>query len=86
MNSVGYAASLLVLLTFCMKQVIPLRVVALFGNVTLLPYARGMRLMPIILLHSALTPHQHLQTGLGHPGAAPFTRRKSCLVPFRPSE
>lgn len=53
---VGYAASLLVLLTFCMKGMIPLRVVALCSNVAFIAYACGMQLMPIILLHGVLIP------------------------------
>jgi hypothetical protein len=39
-----------------MKHMIPLRVVALFSNVTFLTYGIGMHLMPVVLLHSALVP------------------------------
>lgn len=56
MDYVGYIASFLVLLTFYMKRMIPLRVVALFSNVAFLTYGIGMHLMPVALLHCALIP------------------------------
>jgi hypothetical protein len=34
----GYAASILVFVTFCMKDMVPLRVVALASNVAFLVY------------------------------------------------
>jgi hypothetical protein len=49
-------ASFLVFLTFYMKHMIPLRVVALFSNLAFLTYGVGMHLMPVIVLHSALIP------------------------------
>ncbi|MBN9078121.1 MAG: cyclic nucleotide-binding protein [Rhizobiales bacterium] len=56
MDYVGYMASSLVFLTFYMKHMIPLRVVALFSNVAFLTYGIGMHLMPVALLHCALIP------------------------------
>jgi hypothetical protein len=56
MDSVGYIASFLVLLTFYMKRMIPLRIVALFSNAAFLTYGIGMHLMPVALLHCALIP------------------------------
>jgi hypothetical protein len=56
MDYVGYIASFLVLLTFYMKRMIPLRIVALFSNVAFLTYGIGMHLMPVALLHCALVP------------------------------
>jgi hypothetical protein len=56
MDCVGYIASFLVLLTFYMKRMIPLRIVALFSNVAFLTYGIGMHLMPVALLHCALVP------------------------------
>ncbi|GAB1717480.1 MAG: hypothetical protein NTAFB05_25220 [Nitrobacter sp.] len=56
MDYVGYIASFLVLLTFYMKRMIPLRIVALFSNVAFLTYGIGMHLMPVALLHCALIP------------------------------
>ncbi len=52
----GYVASLLVFLTFYMKDMVPLRVAALFSNVAFLVYAGALHLWPVILLHSALIP------------------------------
>ena len=52
----GYIASLLVFLTFTMKDMVPLRVVALFSNVAFLAYGGALHLWPVILLHGALIP------------------------------
>ena len=56
MDYVGYMASSLVFLTFYMKHMVPLRVVALLSNFAFLTYGIGMHLMPIALLHCALIP------------------------------
>src|SRR3979490_637694 len=52
----GYVASSLVFLTFYMKDMIPLRVIALCSNVVFLIYAGTLHLAPIFILHSALIP------------------------------
>jgi hypothetical protein len=52
----GYVASSLVFLTFYMKDMIPLRLVALCSNVAFLIYAGSLHLAPIFILHSALIP------------------------------
>jgi hypothetical protein len=52
----GYIASLLVFLTFYMKDVVPLRVMALFSNVAFLVYGGALHLWPVVLLHGALIP------------------------------
>lgn len=52
----GYIASLLVFLTFYMKDMVPLRVVALFSNVAFLAYGGALQLWPVIFLHGALIP------------------------------
>jgi hypothetical protein len=52
----GYVASSLVFLTFYMKDMIPLRVIALCSNVAFLVYAGMLHLAPIFILHSALIP------------------------------
>jgi hypothetical protein len=43
-------------LTFYMKDMVPLRVVALCSNVAFLIYAGMLHLAPIFILHSALIP------------------------------
>lgn len=52
----GYLACGLVFLTFCMKTLIPLRVLAIVSNVAFIFYALGAGLMPVLLLHAALLP------------------------------
>jgi hypothetical protein len=52
----GYAASSLVLATFCIKKMIPLRIIALCGNIAFLTYAVLLHLFPIFLLHALLLP------------------------------
>lgn len=53
---VGYCASALVLLAFCMRAMIPLRTVALCSNVAFLLYGFDHGLMPVVLLHAVLLP------------------------------
>jgi hypothetical protein len=55
-DCVGYIASFLVLLTFYMKEMVPLRAAALCSNVAFLAYGGLLHLTPIILLHGALIP------------------------------
>lgn len=52
----GYVACLLVFLTFYMKGMVPLRVVALCSNIAFLVYGGMLHLVPIFILHSALIP------------------------------
>ncbi len=52
----GYAASLLVFATFCMRSMVALRLVAIASNAAFLIYAGLDGLMPILLLHAALLP------------------------------
>jgi len=50
----GYVACGLVLMTFCMQAMIPLRVVALVSNVAFISYGWAAQLIPILLLHILL--------------------------------
>jgi hypothetical protein len=52
----GYIASGLVLLTFCMTSMRPLRMVAIASNVAFIAYALTAHLYPVLLLHSILLP------------------------------
>lgn len=52
----GYIASALVLLTFCMTSMRPLRMVAIASNVAFIAYAMTAHLYPVLLLHSILLP------------------------------
>ena len=52
----GYLASALVLATFCMKSIRPLRLMAIISNVAFISYAVSTDMRPILLLHSILLP------------------------------
>jgi hypothetical protein len=52
----GYVASGLVFLTFCMKTMVPLRVVAIASNVAFITYAGMASLYPVLVLHLVLLP------------------------------
>ena len=52
----GYVAAGLVFATFCMKTMIPLRIVGITSNVAFLLYAWPAGVVPLFLLHSALLP------------------------------
>jgi hypothetical protein len=52
----GYIASALVVLTFYMKEMAPLRAAALCSNVCFLGYGLCLHLGPVVLLHTALIP------------------------------
>ena len=53
---VGYLASALVFLTFCMRTMIPLRLVAIASNVAFIAYSAMDGLYPVLILHSVLLP------------------------------
>jgi hypothetical protein len=55
-DAAGFLASCLVVLAFCMRDVIPLRLVALASNVAFLSYGIGLGLVPVWLLHAILMP------------------------------
>ncbi len=52
----GYAAALLVLLTFSMKTMVPLRVAGIFSNLFFIAYAYLSGAHPILILHAVLLP------------------------------
>lgn len=52
----GYVASVLVLATFWMRQMVPLRVVAICSNVAFFSYATLFGLPPVAVLHAVLLP------------------------------
>lgn len=52
----GYLACLLVLLSFSMKSLIPLRMIAIGSNVIFILYGAATQLYPILILHLALLP------------------------------
>ena len=56
LDCIGYVACALVLLTFYMKDMVPLRVAALCSNFAFLCYGLGLGLAPVALLHGLLMP------------------------------
>lgn len=65
---IGLVASVLVFLTFCMRTLLPLRLVAISSNLFFIAYSIVAGLMPILALHVLLLPmnlwrtFQQLQT------------------------
>ena len=55
-NGIGYLASGLVLLTFCMSTMLSLRAVAICSNLAFIGYGLGAGLYPVLILHLILLP------------------------------
>ena len=55
-NGIGYLASALVLLTFCMSTMLSLRTVAICSNFAFISYGLGAKLYPVVGLHIILLP------------------------------
>ena len=55
-NGIGYLASGLVLLTFCMSTMLSLRAVAICSNFAFISYGLGAKLYPVVGLHIILLP------------------------------
>ena len=53
---IGYLASLLVLMTFCMSGMVALRALAIASNVAFIAYAALIGISPVLLLHALLLP------------------------------
>ena len=60
---IGFAASALVFLTFCMPTLLPLRLVAIASNIFFIVYGVAAGLMPIFALHLLLLPMNLWRTG-----------------------
>ena len=55
-DTTGYLASILVFVTFCMRTMIPLRVVAIASNVCFILYGYFGHVYPVLILHLVLLP------------------------------
>lgn len=55
-DGIGYVAAGLVLLTFCQKRMVPLRLAALGSNLAFFAYGLLLGLAPVWLLHAILLP------------------------------
>jgi CRP/FNR family cyclic AMP-dependent transcriptional regulator len=56
LDFLGYAASLTVFATFCMKTMIPLRILAIASNFLFCSYGYFDHIYPVLILHLALLP------------------------------
>jgi CRP/FNR family cyclic AMP-dependent transcriptional regulator len=55
-NLMGWIAALLTLATFSMKTMIPLRLSAIFSNLSFITYGTFAEIYPVVALHCALLP------------------------------
>jgi hypothetical protein len=55
-DAAGYLASGLVFAAFCMKEMIPLRIVGICSNLAFIIYGLGLDLVPVWTLHVILLP------------------------------
>lgn len=55
-DTIGYLASALVLATFSMRSMRPLRAIAIVSNVMFIAYALAADLRPVLVLHALLLP------------------------------
>ena len=55
-DGVGYLASALVLLTFCIGTMLNLRAIAIFSNLAFIGYGLGAGIYPVLILHAILLP------------------------------
>lgn len=55
-DAIGYLASILVFVTFCMRTMIPLRIVAIVSNICFVAYGFFGHVFPVLLLHLILLP------------------------------
>lgn len=53
-DAIGYLAAGLVFATFCMRSMVPLRLVAIASNVAFIAYGYQGQLMPVLILHGLL--------------------------------
>jgi CRP/FNR family cyclic AMP-dependent transcriptional regulator len=52
----GYAAASAVLVSFLMRSMVPLRLVAILSNILFVSYGYLAHIHPVLLLHAALLP------------------------------
>ena len=55
-DGLGFLAAGLVLLTFCMKRLVPLRAIAITSNLAFILYGYRAGIQPILVLHLVLLP------------------------------
>ena len=55
-DGLGFLAACLVLLTFCMKRLVPLRAIAITSNLAFILYGYRAGIQPVLMLHLVLLP------------------------------
>ena len=55
-DGLGFLAAGLVLLTFCMKRLVPLRAIAITSNLVFILYGYRAGIQPVLMLHLVLLP------------------------------
>jgi len=55
-DGLGFLAAGLVLLTFCMKRLVPLRAMAITSNLAFILYGYRAGIQPVLMLHLVLLP------------------------------
>jgi len=55
-DMLGYAASMAVLVTFTVREMLALRLMAIVSNILFVAYAFSAALQPILVLHALLLP------------------------------
>jgi len=80
-DGIGDFAASLVVGTFCVKSMVPLRLLAIASNAAFITYAAGAGLWPILLLHTIMLPLNllRLREALGA-GAVPALVRAPAIV------
>jgi hypothetical protein len=81
-NIVGFLASGLVVAAFFMRQMIPLRILALCSNVVFLAYGLRFGLLPVWTLHAVLLPMNGCRLAQAMMSRSPRVRQDSGPQPI----
>jgi hypothetical protein len=81
-DAIGFSASVLVLLAFCMKDIVSLRTIALGSNIAFLIYGLSLGLAPVWVLHAILAPINvwRLYQAVIPPAGAQVVRERSGIA------
>lgn len=72
-DALGWAASALVLATFCMQGMVALRLTALASNVAFIAYGASAGIDPVLMLHAVLLPLNAWRLAQSRPQATSLT-------------
>jgi hypothetical protein len=84
---IGYLGSICVVVAFCMRQMVPLRVTAILGNIVFIAYAADAGIWPVLLMNLTLLPLNvvRLAQSLGRPAAPRKPARPAAAVEHAPA-